>query len=270
MTVRLDGIDLVIFDKDGTLIDFGPMWSGWAETLGRSLEAATGRPIEPQLYAMLGYDPVARTVLPGGGLAATPMARLRERTAAVLADAGVDGATAERALDASWHAPDPIELARPLTDLPALFGRLRAGGLRLAIATSDDREPSVRTLEALGVTAAIEAMVCADDGVPVKPAPDMVLHLCDDPRRGAGPDRGRRRRTGRSAHGTVGRGRPGRGRPDRRRRAPGSRATGRRGRRLGRGARRRLGDRAGHPALVRQLRPPSRRSMNRNRLMKSR
>ncbi len=33
VTVRLDGIDLVVFDKDGTLIDFGPMWSGWAETL---------------------------------------------------------------------------------------------------------------------------------------------------------------------------------------------------------------------------------------------
>ena len=60
MTVRLDGIDLVIFDKDGTLIDFGPMWSGWAETLARSLEEATGRPIETPLYAMLGYDPVAR------------------------------------------------------------------------------------------------------------------------------------------------------------------------------------------------------------------
>ena len=179
MTVRLDGIDLVILDKDGTLIDFGPMWSGWAETLARSLEKATGRPIETPLYAMLGYDPVARIVLPGGGLAATPMARLRERSGAVLEDAGLDGAAAERALDATWHAPDPIELARPLTDLPVLFGRLRAAGRRLAVATSDDREPSVRTLEALGLTDAIEAMVCADDGVPVKPAPDMVLHLCE-------------------------------------------------------------------------------------------
>jgi phosphoglycolate phosphatase len=179
VTVRLDGIELVIFDKDGTLIDFGPMWSGWAETLARSLEAATGRPIDTPLYAMLGYDPDARAVLPGGGLAATPMARLRERTGAVLEDAGVDGATAERALDATWHAPDPIGLARPLTDLPVLFGRLRASGLRLAVATSDDREPSVRTLEALGVTNDIDAMVCADDGVPVKPAADMVLHLCE-------------------------------------------------------------------------------------------
>jgi phosphoglycolate phosphatase len=179
VTVRLDGIDLVIFDKDGTLIDFGPMWSGWAETLAHSLAEATGRSIETPLYAMLGYDPVARTVLPGGGLAATPMARLRERSAAVLEDAGLDRATTERALDAAWHAPDPIGLARPLTDLPALFGRLRASGLRLAVATSDDREPSVRTLVALGLNVAIEALVCADDGIPVKPAPDMVRYLCE-------------------------------------------------------------------------------------------
>jgi phosphoglycolate phosphatase len=30
----------------------------------------------------------------------------------------------------------------------------------------------------LDVADAIDATVCADDGIPVKPAPDMVLHLC--------------------------------------------------------------------------------------------
>ena len=33
-----DGIELVIFDKDGTLIDFHAMWGGWAETLAERLE----------------------------------------------------------------------------------------------------------------------------------------------------------------------------------------------------------------------------------------
>ena len=76
MTVALDGIDplagidLVIFDKDGTIIDFGRMWAGWAEGLNDALETATGVPVEEPLFAMLGYDPSTRVVRPGGGLAA--------------------------------------------------------------------------------------------------------------------------------------------------------------------------------------------------------
>lgn len=178
MTARLDGIDLVIFDKDGTILDFGRMWAGWAEHLADALVAETGLDVRTPLFAMLGYDPVDRVVRPGGGLAATPMARLRERTAAVLREAGLDEAEAERALGTAWHAPDPVELAHPLADLHTLFGGLRASGRKVAIATTDDREPTERTLAALGLTDALDALVCADDGVAVKPAPDMVFRLC--------------------------------------------------------------------------------------------
>ena len=178
MTVRLDGIDLVVFDKDGTIIGFGEMWSGWAVVLAEALTAATGRPVAEPLYAMLGFDPATGAVTPGGGLAATPMARLRDRTREVLLASGVSEADAERALETAWHAPDPVGLARPLTDLHALFDRLRDGGLRIAVATTDDREPTERTLAALGLAGRIDATVCADDGIAVKPAPDMVLHLC--------------------------------------------------------------------------------------------
>lgn len=181
VTVRLDGIDLVIFDKDGTLIEFHAMWSGWAITLADDLRLATGQGIQGALFGMLGYDPATASVMPGGGLAATPMARLRERTHEVLVGMDLTGTEAERALDAAWHAPDPVGLARPLTDLHALFRRLRGDGRRIAVATSDDREPSERTLAALGVAQEIDAMVCADDGVPVKPAPDMVLTCAPRP-----------------------------------------------------------------------------------------
>jgi phosphoglycolate phosphatase len=178
VTAQLDGIDLVIFDKDGTILDFGRMWAGWAEGLAAALSTDTGLDVDGPLFAMLGYDPVMRTVRPGGGLAATPMARLRERTAGVLKEAGLDSAEAERALAAAWHAPDPIELAHPLADLPMLFGRLRASGRKAAIATTDDRDPTERTLAALGLADALDAILCADDGVAVKPAPDMVVRLC--------------------------------------------------------------------------------------------
>ena len=178
MTVRLDGIDLVVFDKDGTIIEFGAMWSGWAVTLAAALRGAVGRSVDGPLFAMLGYDAATGTVLPGGGLAATPMARLRERTRDVLIEAGVEVAEADRALAMAWHAPDPVGLARPLTDLAATFARLHATGRLVAVATSDDRDPTERTLSALGVADAIDGLVCADDGLAVKPAPDMVLRLC--------------------------------------------------------------------------------------------
>jgi len=178
VTVRLDGIDLVVFDKDGTIIEFGSMWSGWAVALVEGLVAATGRPIATPLYAMLGVDPVAATVRAGGGLAATPMARLRDRTREVLVAGGLTVADAERALEEAWHAPDPVASARPVTDLGDLFDRLRAGGCGIAVATTDDRDPTERTLAALGIADRIDATVCADDGIAVKPAPDMILHLC--------------------------------------------------------------------------------------------
>lgn len=51
-------------------------------------------------------------------------------------------------------------------------------GTRVGIATSDDRLPTERTLDALGVAAQVDATVCADDGIPVKPDPAMVVHMC--------------------------------------------------------------------------------------------
>lgn len=182
MTGRSDplhGIDLVVFDKDGTLIGFGTMWSDWAIELGTRLSDAVGRDVRGPLDAMLGFDPVAGEVSPHGGLAATPMARLREMTLAVLLADGIPKPEAEAAIASAWHAPDPEALAQPLADLRPLLARIRATGRGVAIATSDDREPTERTLAALGIADLVDATVCADDGIPVKPAPDMVLRVCE-------------------------------------------------------------------------------------------
>lgn len=174
----LRGMDLVVFDKDGTLIGFDTMWADWAVALGDRLSAAAGRDVRPSLLLVLGYDPVTGTATPGGALAATPMARLRKMAVAVLITGGTDPTEAERAVTDAWSAPDPEGLAHPITDLRSLLGALRAEGRRIAIATSDDRDPTVRTMAVLGVEDLVDATVCADDGLPGKPAPDMILHVC--------------------------------------------------------------------------------------------
>ena len=183
LAARLAAIELIVFDKDGTLIDFHGMWGEWAIQLGRDLDRETGRPIADMLLERYGVDVRTKRTLAHGLLAATPMPRIREVTVAIVEAAGVGPAEAERAVAASWRAPDPVALAQPLADLPALLASLRAGapgsgGRRIAVATTDDRTPTLRTVAALGLGGLIDAIVCADDGIPVKPEPDMVLHLC--------------------------------------------------------------------------------------------
>ena len=178
MSPGLAAIDLLVFDKDGTLIEFDAMWANWAAGLAVNLERAAGITVRGALFEMLGFDPVAGRVLPGGGLAATPMARLRDRTRDILIAGGLSETAAEAALDEAWHAPDPVGMAHPLVDLVGLFGRLRGAGKRIAVATSDDRDPTERTLAAIGVSGLIDGLVCADDGLAVKPEPDMIVSLC--------------------------------------------------------------------------------------------
>jgi phosphoglycolate phosphatase-like HAD superfamily hydrolase len=172
------GIELVVFDKDGTLIDFDTMWSDWSSTLVHDVAAATDPSLESPLADALGLDPATARIIPGSPLAATPMGHLRDLTVGTLRRAGLSPTVAEAAVANAWDPPDPVALAHPLTDLGGLLGGLRARGMRVAVATSDDRAPTEATLAGLGIDSLVDAIVCADDGLPIKPAPDAVLHLC--------------------------------------------------------------------------------------------
>jgi phosphoglycolate phosphatase-like HAD superfamily hydrolase len=177
-TDPLEGIELVIFDKDGTLIEFDRMWHGWVADLAEGLSAATGRPLAGQVFSLMGVDPTSGTIHPHGLLAATPMARLRELVVDALVDEGLAPAAAEAAVAAAWDPPDPA-IATPTTDLGALLDRLEARGVRAAVATADDRLPTERTVAALGLAGRFVALACADDGHAVKPAPDAVLQIAN-------------------------------------------------------------------------------------------
>src|SRR5438045_5250417 len=76
----LDGIALVVFDKDGTLIEFDAMWAPWARQLAAALEHATGRRVARPLFELMGFDPETGRTTAGGGLSGTPMTVLRDRT----------------------------------------------------------------------------------------------------------------------------------------------------------------------------------------------
>jgi phosphoglycolate phosphatase len=173
----LDGVDLVVFDKDGTLISFEAMWGGWARDIGTRLEIATRRPVAGDIFTTLGFDPVYDRVQPRGPLAIASMGEIEQLIGAVLRRWCPSVNAARRILAEAWFEPDPVALAVPLADLTRLFDALRGGGRRIVVATTDDRRPTEATLAALGLAARIEEVVCGDDAGPTKPDPAVLSGL---------------------------------------------------------------------------------------------
>jgi phosphoglycolate phosphatase-like HAD superfamily hydrolase len=176
-------IDLVAFDKDGTLIDFYHLWGARArlavEAVATRLDRDRG--LAAQLYRSIGYDPMTGIAAPSGPLAISTMPKLATVCAVVLYQHGLD-----------WHAAETIahetfapalgalptyDLVRPIGGIRALCGRLGAAGVKIAVVTSDDRAATLETLRLLDIADYVSAIVCGNDPIPNKPAPDALFHL---------------------------------------------------------------------------------------------
>lgn len=176
--------DLVIFDKDGTLIDFAQLWAAKTVAAVEALNGYAGGDtgLRHALYATLGYDPDAARFDAHSPVLTAPVAKLHTIAAAVLYRHGWGWLAAELLVAAHFapamDAAFSRAMVRPTADLPALFGGLTAAGVKLAVITSDDHAPTATTLEWLGVAAQVGFLAGADDPYPHKPAPDAVWAAC--------------------------------------------------------------------------------------------
>ncbi len=168
----------IIFDKDGTLIDFDFMWGTWTLQLAERLQSVTSLDAREALCFSYGYDIARKKILPDGKLTCTPMWRLREMMIEVAQSLGLSEDSARCAVKEAWFVPNPVSLAKPFTNVQKLFANIQKRGIKIAIATTDDRDPTQAMLHAFGVADLVDTMVCANDGIKAKPAPDMVTTIC--------------------------------------------------------------------------------------------
>ena len=184
---------LVIFDKDGTLIDFTGLWTHYTvnavEALLAALEGITDATHEPRatlradLYASLGYDPTTQRFDPQSPIVTAPLPTIYTLAAGVLYRHGWGWLAAELEIQRSFApatlAPLQREMVQPTADLPTFFGALTTAGVQIAVITSDDRAPTLATLTWLGVIDQVTFIACADDGYAYKPAPDAIWAACE-------------------------------------------------------------------------------------------
>lgn len=172
----------VLFDKDGTLIDFEALWIPASQAALQKAAATFGWKEGAVAAARTALGIRGGHLVPGALLATgtyADMARAIERAAQVTFPGGDPGKILE-ALYAEAVGAHP-ERIRPLPGGKALrdtLASLRARGIRLGVATQDGRIATERTLDACGILAAFDAILTAGMGYAPKPAADIGREFC--------------------------------------------------------------------------------------------
>lgn len=176
--------DLVVFDKDGTLVEFAELWGARIHDAVEALWRAVDGDVilRGRLYLALGYNPEQQRFFSQSPAITAPMRDMYTIPALVLYQHGYGWLQAELLVEEHYRpvmdAPLlPTEI-RAAADLPKLFADLGQAGVGIAVVTSDDRAPTLYTLSQLGVMDAVGFLVGADDSFPAKPAPDGLLAAC--------------------------------------------------------------------------------------------
>ncbi len=176
-------IELIVFDKDGTLVDFDLLWAGkLVHAVEAVLVAAPSVPeLEARLFATLGIHGDGKSVIPESPLAVSTLAKLGMATTVVLYQNGVAWHEAERIsrdifMPAIEVLPRPQDI-HPIGDVSVFMKELARRGFKLAIFTSDDRDATMATMPMLGIADLIQTMVCGDDAIAGKPSGAGLLHL---------------------------------------------------------------------------------------------
>ena len=153
----------MIFDKDGTLVDFHGTWD---PATGAGLRAATADEATLRAAAdAIGYDLTTGTIRPDSIFVAETN--------------DVIFAALEPHLDIEEFGEACMEAAAdttvPAHGLPDLLLSLRERGIGLAVATNDWEQIAADQLEILGWRGLFDVVMGSDSGHGAKPEPGMVL-----------------------------------------------------------------------------------------------
>lgn len=164
----------VLFDKDGTLLDFERTW---APVSRRCAERVAHHPEQvDRLLDRVGHNPSTDRFVPGSAIVAGTAQDVARGFAEVLGDGrSVEALT--QLIDATFLA-EAGRCAVAIPGLTELVARLRARALVLGVATSDNTASAEAALGVLDLRAHF-AFVCGyDAGHGEKPGPGMVLGFC--------------------------------------------------------------------------------------------
>jgi len=165
----------VVFDKDGTLLDFNRTWLPIYRYAVREF-ADDDAVLAEQLLVQHGFDAQSNQFQGGSLLAAGNNRQIADEWARQLGKPEQIEAISLR-LNEIFHERGAIE-ATPVANLASTLRRLKAAGLKLGVATADSHQGILDTLQSFDVLQEFDFLAGYDSGHGVKPEAGMVQAFC--------------------------------------------------------------------------------------------
>jgi phosphoglycolate phosphatase len=174
--------DAIIFDKDGTLLDFDAFW---VTVSVKAIEAVLAEyhrenvPVGEILEAFGVRDGVTdmNSVLCKG-----TYEQLGQITYEILARYGCGAsceAVTQSLIDGYNRNADAGDVRPTCSNLAQVLADLKAKGIKLAVVTTDNMQITRTCLEKLGIADFFDRIYTDDGEVPTKPDPFCVYHFCE-------------------------------------------------------------------------------------------
>ncbi|MEM1419529.1 MAG: HAD family hydrolase [Pseudomonadota bacterium] len=171
MIVGSERVRGVLFDKDGTLLDFHKTWGKLGEQVILTLSAGEPR-LARRLAEVAGFDMTTMSYAPGSPIVAGAIDEIVAGWLPLLDQ--WERAELEEWLNIQATSVRGDALQAASRDIKGLMRRLRSAGLVLGVATHDGEAPAKLHLTDLDVIESFDFIAGYDSGYGSKPGPGML------------------------------------------------------------------------------------------------
>ncbi len=177
-------IEAVLWDKDGTILDFNYMWLNWCREIIHLGEKEFPALNMKELLKAWGVDTDRERIDYHGLLAIGSSREIREKLAEHVLFASENitreraNAFVDQAVSKATQSIEEKNWIKPVEGVPDVIARLSYQGFSQAVVTTDNTNEAYKHVKHLGLEQYFNAILGCDLVTNCKPAPDLILTAC--------------------------------------------------------------------------------------------